>query len=53
MGDHSTKHVGIYLGGMVWHYSNTRRKVVVAPFSQMKNHYAGQTDKWLFYGTWH
>lgn len=35
MGDNSTKHVGIHIGGTVWHYSNTRKKVVSVPVSQM------------------
>ncbi|MFO1066060.1 MAG: hypothetical protein U0892_19545 [Pirellulales bacterium] len=38
------KHVGIILGGHVWHYSNTRRMVVVQPMSQFLFHYAGQEN---------
>lgn len=51
MGENSTKHMGIYIGGTVWHYSNSRRKVVRMPVSQMKKHFPGQKDDWLFYGT--
>ena len=51
MTDHPTKHIGIFVGGRVWHYSNGRHKVVSVPVNQMKKHYSGQTDDWLFYGT--
>ena len=51
-GQLSTKHMGIFIDGMVWHYSNGRRKVVAQPLSQMDRHYAGLKPKdWLFYGT--
>ncbi len=50
-GTNSTKHIGIYIGGTVWHYSNSKRKVVRVPVAQMKKHYSGQKDDWLFYGT--
>jgi len=51
MKDHETKHIGIYVGGTVWHYSNTMKKVVAVPESQMHRHYPGQTMDWMFYGT--
>ena len=52
MGKDDTKHVGIYEGGAVWHYSNSMRKVVTMTVAQMHNHYPGlKPDTWLFYGT--
>jgi hypothetical protein len=52
MGRDDTKHVGIYVGGAVWHYSNSMRKVVAMSVSQMHNHYSGlDPTTWLFYGT--
>lgn len=44
------KHIGIYVGGDVWHYSNSRDKVVKQPVSQFSKHYPGDNIT-LFYGT--
>ncbi|MBX3421509.1 MAG: hypothetical protein KF752_08135 [Pirellulaceae bacterium] len=38
------KHMGIILGGQVWHYSNTRDMVVVQVMSQFIFHYSGQEN---------
>jgi hypothetical protein len=38
------KHIGILLDGVVWHYSNTKDKVVKVPVGDMLNHYPGQTN---------
>jgi hypothetical protein len=38
------KHIGIILGGNVWHYSNTRDRVIVQPMSQFLFHYSGQEN---------
>ena len=46
------KHIGIFIGGDVWHYSNTRDKVVRQSVSQFNRHYPG-SDITLFYGTFH
>jgi hypothetical protein len=44
------KHVGIYFDGLVWHYSNTKDKVVTATTEQFQKHYSSQTNG-LYYGT--
>jgi hypothetical protein len=42
------KHVGLLLGGIVWHYSNTQDKVVKQPMSQFLFHYRNQANAlWL------
>ncbi|MEZ5362780.1 MAG: hypothetical protein R2748_10695 [Bryobacterales bacterium] len=38
------RHVGIYMGGTTWHYSNARRKVVSQTTSSFLDHYRGQTN---------
>jgi hypothetical protein len=44
------KHIGIYVNGTIWHYSNSREKVVTQKPAEFKKHYPGQTNG-LFYGT--
>jgi hypothetical protein len=44
------KHVGIYLGGSVWHYSNRQQKVVKETPSQFALHYPAP-DNAMFYGS--
>ncbi|PQO39321.1 hypothetical protein C5Y96_05560 [Blastopirellula marina] len=42
------KHIGIFLNGTVWHYSNSRNKVVTQTPAQFIKHYSGQTNAlWL------
>ena len=43
------KHVGIFIGGNIWHYSNTRDQVVKQTPAQFANHYAAP-DNAMFYG---
>lgn len=43
IGTHSNKHIGIYTGGLVYHYSNTRDKVVKQPVAELTNHYGKDT----------
>ena len=43
------KHIGIYVGGDVWHYSNTRDKVVKQSITQFSKHYPGSNIA-LFFG---
>jgi hypothetical protein len=38
------RHVGIYIGGTTWHYSNARRKVVSQTTATFLNHYSRQTN---------
>jgi len=44
------KHVGIYVNGMIWHYSNSTSKVVSVPPEHFQHHYHGPNTA-LFYGT--
>jgi hypothetical protein len=44
------KHVGIYAGGFVWHYSNEQQKVVKQIASQFALHYRSP-DNAMFYGS--
>ena len=42
------RHVGVYLDGTVWHYSNSQRKVVWQPVADFFNHYRRQQNAlWL------
>lgn len=41
MGQHPRKHVGIYLDGEVWHYSNSRDRVVRQSIDEFSQHYSG------------
>lgn len=43
------KHVGIFIGDQIWHYSNTRDQVVKQTAAQFGNHYAAP-DNAMFYG---
>ncbi len=43
IGQMSHKHIGFYTGGQVYHYSNTRDKVIKQAVSEFKNHYGGKT----------
>jgi hypothetical protein len=43
------KHIGIYLGGFIWHYSNKDRKVVKQTPAQFSQHYP-KPDNAMFYG---
>ena len=38
------KHMGIALNGRIWHYSNSRRKVVVQTFSEFLFHFPRQRN---------
>ena len=44
------KHMGIYLDGMVWHYSNAQSKVVTQFPTEFAHHYPGPGIA-LFWGT--
>ena len=44
------KHIGIYCNGSIWHYSNTRDKVVKQTPAEFAKHYKG-SEFALFYGT--
>ncbi len=44
------KHIGILLGGIVWHYSNGQRQVVKMPMSEFLFHYPNQQNT-LWFGT--
>ena len=44
------KHVGIYLNGTIWHYSNRKHKVVTQAPEAFNHHYSGKNIT-LFYGT--
>lgn len=44
------KHVGIFHAGTIWHYSNTKDKVVTATPAEFKSHYKSQTNG-LYFGT--
>ncbi|MCX6626637.1 MAG: hypothetical protein NTW28_03280 [Candidatus Solibacter sp.] len=44
------KHVGIFLGSNIWHYSNSQHKVVRQTPQEFSHHYASP-DNAMFYGT--
>ena len=44
------KHIGIYVSGLIWHYSNSQRKVVQQTPEQFSHHYASP-DNAMFYGS--
>ena len=44
------KHVGIYLDGYIWHYSNAQQKVVRQMPAQFAQHYPAP-DNAMFFGT--
>jgi hypothetical protein len=43
------KHVGIFIGGEIWHYSNKLDKVVKQTPAEFVNHYPAP-DNAMFYG---
>jgi hypothetical protein len=44
------KHIGIFVGGVVWHYSNSQRKVVTQTPALFSTHYPAP-DNAMFYGS--
>ena len=38
------RHVGVLLNGFVWHYKNSRNRVVAQPVSEFLSHYRRQTN---------
>ena len=44
------KHVGIFVGGFVWHYSNSHSQVVKQTPADFSHHYAAP-DNAMFFGT--
>ena len=50
MTDHPKKHIGIYHDGSIWHYSNSKDKVIQALPSDFRRHYPTVADLGLFYG---
>jgi hypothetical protein len=44
------KHVGIYVSGMIWHYSNSKSQVVSVSPDVFQHHYPGSNIA-MFYGT--
>jgi len=44
------KHVGIFLNGMIWHYSNRQHQVVQETPEQFSHHYAAP-DNAMFFGS--
>ena len=44
------KHVGIFLDGLIWHYSNSQQRVVKQLPAQFANHYPSP-DNAMFFGT--
>jgi hypothetical protein len=44
------KHLGIYMNGFIWHYSNNRRQFVKVTVSQFKHHFP-PPDNAMFYGS--
>ena len=44
------KHIGIFFGGVIWHYSNSRHAVVQQTPQQFSNHYPAP-DNAMFYGS--
>lgn len=44
------KHVGIFVDGRIWHYSNSKRRVVTQTPEEFSHHYPSPHDA-MFYGT--
>jgi hypothetical protein len=44
------KHIGIFAGGFIWHYSNSMQKVVKQTPDQFSHHY-NPPDNAMFFGT--
>ncbi len=49
MSDHPRKHIGIFSGGMIYHYSNSRNKVVKQTPEKFAKHYSGSNVQ-VYYG---
>lgn len=49
MTDHPKKHIGIFVDGTIWHYSNTQDKVVTTTPEKFAKHYSGEGIT-LYYG---
>lgn len=43
IGTMSRKHIGFHIGGVVYHYSNSRDKVIKQTVDEFKRHYRGDT----------
>jgi hypothetical protein len=50
MADVPRQHVGIYLNGQIWHYSNRQHKVVRETAGQFGQHHPSP-DNAMFFGT--
>jgi hypothetical protein len=50
MANRPKKHIGIYCNGSIWHYSNTRDKVVKQMPKEFSKHYRG-SEFAMFYGS--
>lgn len=50
MRNHPRKHIGIFLNGNIYHYSNSKNKVVKQTPAAYANHYSGN-DITVYYGT--
>jgi hypothetical protein len=50
MANRPKKHIGVYCNGGIWHYSNTKDKVVKQTPEDFAKHYSGKEFA-LFYGT--
>ena len=44
------KHIGVFLNGTIWHYSNSRNKVITQTPEQFIKHYSNQKNA-LWFGT--
>lgn len=44
------KHVGIHVNGSIWHYSNSKDKVVKQTVAEFSKHYGSTTAYALFFG---
>lgn len=51
MRNHPKKHIGVFLNGKIFHYSNSRNRVVEQSPLLYAKHYAGN-DVQVFYGSW-
>lgn len=45
------KHIGIYVNGTIWHYSNSRDKVVTQKPEEFVKHYPSVPEAVLFFGS--
>lgn len=55
MGTNPKKHIGIFVNDKIWHYSNSKNKVVNQTVEDFKKHYGGSETALaqykLYYGT--